>query len=206
MLGNGRLEAFCFDGKVRLCHMCVASVRGGAAGGEAECQLPLRLPSLQPWQDAQEGVGRRRRHHHGLAARLPGACGPVSLRVARLCFTWMGGLQDDKGDVILKYTADEARQLKSSGQLPENGAAGGACPRSPGRAPSFPPPPPSSLRSCYQRGRGRRGGRRGRRLRFRRRRRLRRRRRHRRHLTWLTQIGRRRNVSILIPVPFIQNA
>ena len=143
MLGNGRLEAFCFDGKVRLCHMCVASVRGGAAGGEAECQLPLRLPSLQPRQDAQEGVGRRRRHHHGLAARLPGACGPVSLRVARLCFTWLGGVQDDKGDVILKYTADEARQLKSSGQLPENGAAGGACPRSPGRAcTSFSPSSP----------------------------------------------------------------
>lgn len=34
-------------------------------------------------------------------------------------------LQDDKGDVILKYTADEARQLKSSGQLPENGASPG---------------------------------------------------------------------------------
>ena len=29
--------------------------------------------------------------------------------------------QDEKGDVILKYTADEARQLKSVGELP------GAC-------------------------------------------------------------------------------
>lgn len=28
--------------------------------------------------------------------------------------------QDDKGDVILKYTADEARALKSYGELPEN--------------------------------------------------------------------------------------
>ena len=28
--------------------------------------------------------------------------------------------QDDKGDVILKYTADEARQLKSVGELPES--------------------------------------------------------------------------------------
>jgi hypothetical protein len=36
-----------------------------------------------------------------------------------------------KGDVILKYTADEARQLKSTGQLPENGAS----PRGPVCAP-----------------------------------------------------------------------
>lgn len=28
--------------------------------------------------------------------------------------------QDEKGDVILKYTADEARQLKSTGELPES--------------------------------------------------------------------------------------
>lgn len=28
--------------------------------------------------------------------------------------------QDNKGDVILKYTADEARQLKQLGELPEN--------------------------------------------------------------------------------------
>lgn len=28
--------------------------------------------------------------------------------------------QDNKGDVILKYTSDEARMLKSYGELPEN--------------------------------------------------------------------------------------
>lgn len=28
--------------------------------------------------------------------------------------------QDEKGDVILKYTADEARSLKAYGELPEN--------------------------------------------------------------------------------------
>lgn len=28
--------------------------------------------------------------------------------------------QDEKGDVILRYDADEARQLKALGQLPEN--------------------------------------------------------------------------------------
>lgn len=30
--------------------------------------------------------------------------------------------QDAKGDVILKYTADEARNLKTYGELPESGA------------------------------------------------------------------------------------
>lgn len=28
--------------------------------------------------------------------------------------------QDDKGDVIYKYNADEARQLKQEGELPES--------------------------------------------------------------------------------------
>ena len=28
--------------------------------------------------------------------------------------------QDEKGDVILKYTADEARELKSRGEIPEH--------------------------------------------------------------------------------------
>ncbi|CEF65259.1 Eukaryotic initiation factor 1A [Strongyloides ratti] len=55
MLGNGRLIAFCFDGKERLCHI------------------------------------------------------RVGLR----------DYQDSKADVILKYTPDEARVLKSEGHLPE---------------------------------------------------------------------------------------
>ena len=29
--------------------------------------------------------------------------------------------QDDKADVIMKYTADEARQLKAYGEIPDNG-------------------------------------------------------------------------------------
>lgn len=29
--------------------------------------------------------------------------------------------QDDKADVILRYNADEARQLKANGELPESG-------------------------------------------------------------------------------------
>lgn len=29
--------------------------------------------------------------------------------------------QDDKADIIMKYTPDEARQLKAYGEIPENG-------------------------------------------------------------------------------------
>lgn len=32
--------------------------------------------------------------------------------------------QDDKADVIMKYTADEARQLKAYGEIPDNGRSG----------------------------------------------------------------------------------
>ncbi|KAI1705012.1 translation initiation factor 1A / IF-1 domain-containing protein [Ditylenchus destructor] len=72
MLGNGRLTAFCFDGKTRLCH-----IRG---------KLRKKV-----WINAQDII-------------------LVGLR----------DYQDDKADVILKYTPDEARLLKNQGQLPEN--------------------------------------------------------------------------------------
>ncbi len=72
MLGNGRLEAYCFDGKTRQCH-----IRG---------KMRKKV-----WVSAGDIV-------------------LVSLR----------DYQDDKGDVILKYAPDEARQLKALGQLPES--------------------------------------------------------------------------------------
>jgi len=31
------------------------------------------------------------------------------------------GFEEDKGDIILKYTEEEARKLKALGELPENG-------------------------------------------------------------------------------------
>merc|ERR1711977_815012 len=71
MLGNGRLEAQCFDGEKRLCH-----IRG---------KMRKRV-----WVSAGDIV-------------------LVGLR----------DYQDEKGDVILKYTADEARNLKAYGELPE---------------------------------------------------------------------------------------
>lgn len=71
MLGNGRLEAQCFDGEKRLAH-----IRGKLRKKVWINQGDIILLSLRDFQDA-------------------------------------------KGDVILKYTADEARNLKAYGELPE---------------------------------------------------------------------------------------
>lgn len=72
MLGNGRLEALCFDGSKRLCH-----IRG---------KLRKKV-----WINNSDIV-------------------LVGLR----------DYQDKKADVILKYTPDEARNLKAYGELPES--------------------------------------------------------------------------------------
>jgi translation initiation factor 1A len=72
MLGNGRLEATCFDGKKRLCHI--------------------------------RGKMRKR----------------VWVNVGDIVLITLREFQDEKADVILKYSADEARQLKSMGEIPEN--------------------------------------------------------------------------------------
>src|ERR1700721_1126482 len=71
MLGNGRLEAQCFDGEKRLAH-----IRGKLRKKVWINQGDIILLSLRDFQDA-------------------------------------------KGDVILKYTADEARNLRAYGELPE---------------------------------------------------------------------------------------
>ena len=71
MLGNGRLEAFCFDCVNRLCH-----IRG---------KLRKRV-----WM----GVGD-------------------------IVLLGLRDFQDQKADIILKYDGDEARQLKSYGELPD---------------------------------------------------------------------------------------
>lgn len=72
MLGNGRLEAMCFDGNKRLAH-----IRGKLRKKVWINQGDIILLSLRDYQD-------------------------------------------EKGDVILKYTADEARSLKAYGELPES--------------------------------------------------------------------------------------
>ena len=72
MLGNGRLEALCFDNTKRLAH-----IRGKLRKKVWINQGDIILLSLRDYQD-------------------------------------------EKGAVILKYTADEARSLKAYGELPEN--------------------------------------------------------------------------------------
>jgi translation initiation factor 1A len=72
MLGQGRLEAYCMDGKTRQCHIR-GKMRKKVWVGNGDIIL-------------------------------------VSLRE----------YQDEKGDVILKYSADEARELKSIGELPDH--------------------------------------------------------------------------------------
>ncbi|GAB6032831.1 Eukaryotic translation initiation factor 1A [Chamberlinius hualienensis] len=71
MLGNGRLEATCFDGTKRLCH-----IRGKLRKKVWINQGDIILVGLRDYQDA-------------------------------------------KADVILKYNADEARNLKTYGEIPE---------------------------------------------------------------------------------------
>jgi translation initiation factor 1A len=72
MLGNGRLEAYCFDGQKRQCH-----IRG---------QMKRRV-----WINNDDII-------------------LIGLR----------DYQDEKADVILKYTPDEVRALKEYGELPDN--------------------------------------------------------------------------------------
>ena len=73
MLGNGRLDAMCFDGKKRLCHI--------------------------------RGKMRKRQW----------------VNVGDICLIALRDFQDDKADIILKYSADEARQLKQMGEIPDTG-------------------------------------------------------------------------------------
>jgi len=72
MLGNGRLNAICFDGVPRLCHI--------------------------------RGKMRKK----------------VWINHGDIVLVGLRDYQDSKADVILKYNADEARNLKNYGELPES--------------------------------------------------------------------------------------
>jgi len=72
MLGNGRLDALCFDGTKRLCHI--------------------------------RGKLRKK----------------VWINTGDIILLGLRDYQDGKADVILKYTPDEARNLKAYGELPDN--------------------------------------------------------------------------------------
>jgi translation initiation factor 1A len=73
MLGNGRLEAMCFDNVKRLCHI--------------------------------RGKLRKK----------------VWINTSDIILIGLRDFQDEKADVILKYTPDEARTLKNKGEIPEHG-------------------------------------------------------------------------------------
>lgn len=72
MLGNGRLEGQCFDGKTRLCHI--------------------------------RGKMRKK----------------VWVNKGDIVLLGLREFQDNKADVILKYSSEEARKLKQTGELPDN--------------------------------------------------------------------------------------
>ena len=95
MLGNGRLEAQCFDGERRLAH-----IRG---------KLRKKV-----W--INQGAHHHTAHMTTVLARLVVAdptAGDIILLSLR-------DYQDEKGDVILKYSADEARLLKLYKELPDH--------------------------------------------------------------------------------------
>jgi len=72
MLGNGRVEALCFDSVKRLCHI--------------------------------RGKLRKR----------------VWINQSDIVLLGLRDYQDSKADIILKYTPEEARNLKSYGEFPES--------------------------------------------------------------------------------------
>lgn len=71
MLGSGNIEAYCFDGKTRLCH-----VRGKMAK-------------------------------------------KVWINLGDIILIGLRDFQDNKADIIGKYTPEEVRQLRKLGELPE---------------------------------------------------------------------------------------
>ncbi|RXN25780.1 eukaryotic translation initiation factor X-chromosomal [Labeo rohita] len=90
MLGNGRLEAMCFDGVKRLCH-----IRGKLRKKVWINTSDIILIGLRDYQVAIKIIDKTQLN-------------PTSLQ------------KDNKADVILKYNADEARSLKAYGELPEH--------------------------------------------------------------------------------------
>ena len=72
MLGNGRLEVNCFDGKTRMCH-----IRG---------KLMKRV-----W-----------------------------ISVGDILLIGLRDFQDDKADVVHKYSLDESKKLKTLGEIPSD--------------------------------------------------------------------------------------
>ncbi|CAG2065844.1 unnamed protein product, partial [Timema podura] len=86
MLGNGRLEAMCFDGVKRLCH-----IRGKLRKKASKYKTMFIFNQ----------------------AKI------VWINQGDIILIGLRDYQDAKADVILKYTPDEARNLKTYGEFPE---------------------------------------------------------------------------------------
>ena len=128
MLGQGRLEAYCMDGKNRQCHIrgkMRKKVRDASGGGGRA--------ATRGREAAPRALARRRRHHSTCVPTRPPArpsapaapaAPPLLLQIwiaaGDIVLVSLREYQDEKGDVILKYTADEARELKTRGEIPEH--------------------------------------------------------------------------------------
>ncbi len=154
MLGNGRLEAHCYDGVQRLCHI----------RGKMRKQVWVAVVSGTPL-----GLTPRARplaHRHRsllLESESPSCCrcssAPCPPSQGDIVLVSLREYQDCKADVIMKYTAEEARELKKRKWLPDNGAWRSPCTTCVGLravaslkacwlcpapfAPDLPPPPPA---------------------------------------------------------------
>jgi len=109
MLGNGRLEAMCFDGVKRL-----ANIRGKLRKKTWINQGDIILLSRKKESPHPAFRNISARHRYGDAD-------------AHFFFSSLlvREFQDGKGDVIQKYSADEARSLKAYGELPESAKING---------------------------------------------------------------------------------
>ena len=116
MLGNGRIEAKCQDGETRL-----GQIRGQMRKKVRRCFIlchctqtisPLSdhgtAPVFFPWAYSPSGSRRVLADARRLQVWI--VAGDIVLLSLR-------DFQDDRADVIHKYTADEARNLKTYGEL-----------------------------------------------------------------------------------------
>lgn len=103
MLGNGRLEAMCFDGNgIQKILLIVV------------CRLP-RFALVRNLMMHTFLLGTKRLCHIRGKLRKK-----VWINTGDIILVGLRDYQDAKADVILKYTPDEARNLKSYGEFPES--------------------------------------------------------------------------------------
>lgn len=119
MLGNGRLEAFCFDGVNRLCH-----IRGKLRKRVWIGVGDIILLGLREFQD-QKYVSAALREFSWWYLRRCQKCYQAPSLPSPSSFLLFSHLYSYRmrvffrADIILKYDGDEARSLKTYGELPD---------------------------------------------------------------------------------------